>query len=155
MSTIESIPTPADNVAVEEPKTKTGVKAVGIASMILGVIMVVAGAFTWVTVGNELAQENITVSADAPYFAGEPVEGPLTAYVEAQVINDHALEATGGQTYAELDREDPLRDVAMNASFLRASLFTSVVAFGVSALVVGTGVMFTAIGGALTRLSRP
>ena len=155
MSVLESIPAPESTVAVGEPKKKTGVKAVGIASILLGALMIVAGSFTWMTVGNELAEENITVSADAEYFAGEPVDGPLTAYVEAQIIQDHALEATGGQTYAEMDRDDPLRDVAKDASYLRASLFTSVIAFGVSALVVGSGVMFTAIGGALTRLARP
>ena len=156
MSVIEQTPAaPEDVVTNEQPKGKKGVKAVGIAVMILGAIMMVAGGLTSVTVGNQLAEENITVSADAPYFAGEPVEGPLTAYVEAGVIQDHALEATNGQTYAEMDRDDPLREVAKDASYLRASLYTSVVAFGVSALAAGTGLMFTATGWALTRLSRP
>ena len=41
----------------------------------------------------------------------------------------------------------------MNGSFLRASLFTSVVAFGVAALVVGVGVVFGLIGFALRRLA--
>ncbi|MDX5399526.1 MAG: aromatic ring-opening dioxygenase LigA, partial [Actinomycetes bacterium] len=59
------------------------------------------------------------------------------------------LEATGGKTYAELDREDPLRDTAMNASFLRASLFTSVVAFGVALMAVGVGLALILIGMAL------
>ena len=61
---------------------------------------------------------------DAEWFAGDPVDGPLTAYSQAQIINDHALEATEGQTYAQMDREDPLRAVAMSAagaSMLRIS----------------------------------
>ena len=37
----------------------------------------------------------------------------------------------------------------MNGSFLRASLFTSVVAFGVSLLVVGLGILFILVGVAL------
>ncbi|MBB4741498.1 ABC-type Fe3+ transport system permease subunit [Actinoplanes octamycinicus] len=41
-----------------------------------------------------------------------------------------------------------------DASFPRASLFTSVVAFGVAALAVGLGVVFALIGMALNRLSR-
>lgn len=41
----------------------------------------------------------------------------------------------------------------MNASFLRASLFTSVVAFGVAALVIGLGVMFALIGVALREVA--
>ena len=42
----------------------------------------------------------------------------------------------------------------MNASFLRASLYTSVVAFGVAALVMGLGVLLGLIGVALTRLAK-
>jgi len=100
--------------------------------MVVGVIFAVAGVATYVLVANELSDENITVSADAKYFAGQPVNSPWTAYSEAETIAKHALKATGGKTYAELPKDDPLRDTAMQASFLRASLFTSVVAFGVA-----------------------
>ncbi len=124
----------------------TARRATSIASITLGVLMVIAAAVTWFLVGDTLAQENITVSEDAAWFAGEPVDGPLTAYSEAQIIDDHAREATGGLTYAEMDREDPLRDVAMNASFLRASLFTSVVAFGVAAMAGAVGLLFILLG---------
>ena len=55
-------------------------------------------------------------------------------------------------TYAELAQDDPVRDTMMNASFLRASLFTSVVAFGICALVIGLGIVLGVIGGALRRL---
>ena len=43
----------------------------------------------------------------------------------------------------------------MDASFLRASLFTSVVAFGVAAFVAVMGAVLIAIGIALARLGRP
>lgn len=124
----------------------TARRATSIASITLGVLMVIAAAVTWFLVSDTLAQENITVSEDAAWFAGEPVDGPLTAYSEAQIIDDHAREATGGLTYAEMDREDPLREVAMNASFLRASLFTSVVAFGVAAMAGAVGLLFVLLG---------
>ena len=127
---------------------------VGIIVMVVGVIFAVAGIVTYFVVSNELANENITVSEDAKYFAGKDVTGPFTAYSEAETISKHALDATGGKTYAELDREDPLRDVAMQASFLRASLFTSVVAFGVAALAAVLGVVLVLIGWALRSLAR-
>ena len=126
---------------------------VGIIVIVVGVIFAVAGVVTYFIVADQLAAENIKVSDDATYFAGQDVTGPFTAYSEAETINKHALEATDGKTYAELDKEDPLRAVAMNGSFLRASLFTSVVAFGVAALVVGVGVVFGLIGFALRRLA--
>lgn len=121
-------------------------KAAYITSVILGVILILGGVTTWIIVSSELANQNITVADDASCLAGDDVNGPLSAYCEAQVIEEHALEATGGLTYAELDREDPLRTTAMNASFLRASLFTSVVAFGVAGMAVLMGVVFILIG---------
>ncbi len=121
-------------------------KIMGTLVIVAGVIFAVAGVGTWAAVQYNLAQEKITVSDDAPYFAGEPVDGPLTAFTQAEVINTHYLESTGGKTYAELDREDPLRATAMNASFLRASLFTSVVAFGVALMAMGLGVVFVLSG---------
>jgi hypothetical protein len=128
---------------------------------VLGILLVVAGAIrlgggvaTWVTVQNQLADEKITVSEDADRFAGEPVDGPFTAYAQAQVIEKHALEASGGKTYAELPRDDPARKTVMDASFLRASLFTSVVSFGVAAMAAGLGVLIGLIGYALMSVSR-
>jgi hypothetical protein len=127
---------------------------VGIIVIVVGVIFAVAGVVTYFIVADQLAAENIKVSDDATYFAGQDVTGPFTAYSEAETINKHALEATGGKTYAELDREDPARTTAMQASFLRASLFTSVVAFGVAALAAVLGIMLILIGWSLRSLSR-
>lgn len=72
----------------------------------------------------------------------------------AQVIDHHALEATGGKTYAELDKDDPARNTAMQASFLRASLFTSVVAYGVATFAIGIGVVLALLGIAVRALDQ-
>lgn len=117
--------------------------------IVAGVVFIVAGIGTWFAVKAQLSAENIYVSDDAGRFAGQKVDGPFTAYEQANVINKHALEATGGKTYAELDRDDPARQTAMTASFLRASLFTSVVSFGVAAMAIGIGVVFVVIGVAI------
>jgi hypothetical protein len=77
------------------------------------------------------------LSDDAARFAGDKIDGPLTAYTEAETIERHALKASGGKTYAELGTDDPARQTVMTASFLRASLFTSVVSFGVAAMAMG------------------
>jgi hypothetical protein len=116
-----------------------------IASIVLGVLLILGGIGTWALVSSTLADQRITTPEDA-CLPERLVRGPFTAYCQAEIIDQHALEATGGQTYAELDREDPLRDVAMNASFLQASLFTSIVAFGVAAMAIGMGVLFVLIG---------
>jgi hypothetical protein len=121
--------------------------------MVMGLVLTVAGVATYVLVGTTLADEKITVSDDANHFAGDPVDGPFTAYVQADTIAKHAEGIAGGKTYAELPQDDPNRSTVMTASFLRASLFTSVVAFGVAALVVVLGLLLMAIGWALRRLS--
>lgn len=130
------------------------VRVLSVLVIAAGLIMVVGGGATWLTVQRQLADERITVSEDAKWFAGERIDGPLTAYAEAEVIERHALEASGGRTYAELDREDPTRQVVMTGSFLRASLFTSVVSFGVAALAMGLGLLLAVIGYVLLVVAR-
>ncbi|MCR6690229.1 aromatic ring-opening dioxygenase LigA [Cellulomonas sp.] len=128
------------------------VRLFALITVIFGAVFFVAGAATWIAVSTNLKAEKITVSEDAT-FAGGTVDTPWEAFSQADIIKHHALDATGGKTYAELDREDPLRDVAMNGSFLRASLFTSVVAFGVALLVMGLGVVLALVGLALRKLT--
>lgn len=108
-------------------------------------LMIVGGVATWIAVSDTLADQKIVTSDDA-CLPGRTVAGPFTAYCEAKVIEKHALDATGGLYYAEMDREDPLRATAATASFLQASLFTSVLAFGVAAMAVGMGLIFVLIG---------
>jgi len=117
-----------------------------IASIIVGVILIVAGGATYWMVSDTLGQQKITVSDDASCLAGDEVNGPFSAYCQAQIIEKHALEATGGLYYAEMDRDDPLRSVAASAAYLQTSLFTSVVAFGVAAMAMMMGVLFILIG---------
>ncbi len=133
---------------------KSAPKWVAIVLYVAGALLLVGGAATWYTVSTQLADEHITVTDDASCQAGQEVNGPLEAYCMAEIINHHALSATGGKTYAELDREDPLRATAMNASFLRTSLFTSVVSFGVAAFAMGMGLVLVLIGLAVSALDR-
>jgi hypothetical protein len=121
-------------------------KLASIAAMAIGVLLIAGGLGTWLVVSGTLADQNITVADDASCLAGDDVDGPFSAYCEAKIIEEHALSATGGLTYAELDREDPLRQVAQNAAFLQSSLFTSVVAFGVAGMAGLIGLLFILIG---------
>jgi ABC-type sugar transport system permease subunit len=118
---------------------------------------------------------------DPGSLAGKQVAGPFTAYAQANAINHHALEAAGGRTYAELGADakvlkaklaaagvskadiakDPgvvaladSRTNTMNGSFLRASLFTSVISYGIAALVMALGFLFSLLGFALTKVSK-
>jgi hypothetical protein len=113
---------------------------------VVGIIMVIGGVATWVIVSTTLADQKITVADDANCAAGDDVNGPLSAYCQADIIDHHTQDITGGKTYAELDQEDPIRETAMDSAFLQASLFTSVVAFGVAGKAVVLGIVLTLIG---------
>ena len=151
-------------------RRSNGVRIVGLLTMIAGVIMIVAGGVTWGAVSTQLASENITVPDDAAFAAGTKVNNPISAFAQADIINTHALAGSGGLTYAELgakareletagasqeevDEVKAQRTSVMNGSFLRASLFTSVVAYGIAALVIGLGVLFILVGWALRRIT--
>lgn len=122
---------------------------------IVGVVMILAGAATWFLVRDQLVAENITVADDADMLAGWEVADPFTAYAEADVINEHALEASDGRTYAEIPQdEQDTRETVATASFLRSSLYTSVVSFGVAAMAVGVGLVFLFIAWALFGVAR-
>jgi hypothetical protein len=124
-------------------------KFASITAIVVGIIMAIAGVVTWVVVSTTLSDQKITVADDANCAAGDDVNGPISAYCQADIIDQHTLDITGGLTYAELDREDPNRATAMDSAFLQASLFTSVVAFGVAAMAFVVGIVLTLIGFAL------
>lgn len=139
---------------VEPPQKKVGiVKVAGVLGILGGIALIIVGVVVWIMVSSQLRAENITVPDDAMAFQGQTVAGPFTAYVQADIIQHHALEASGGKTYAELPQDDPVRATMMNASFLRASLFTSVVSFGVAAFAMGIGILSILFGAALMRLA--
>jgi hypothetical protein len=117
-----------------------------ITTIVFGVILIAAAAGTWFLVSSTLADQRITVPGDASCAAGATVQGPWSAYCQVQIIDKHTNDITGGLTYAELDREDPRRQTAMNSSFLQASLFTSILAFGVAGMAGLAGVLFILLG---------
>ncbi len=158
------------------------VKVLGVITVVAGAVFVIAGAVTWGAVSSNLAAEKITVSGDAAHFGGQSVNSPWAAWYQADAIKHHSLEASNGLTYAELGsaisaKQNDLKsqgvsadDIAknadvialtsqrttvMNGSFLRSSLFTSVIAFGVALFAFGVGVISLLVGWALIRLSAP
>ena len=122
-------------------------------------------------VRDQLIAQDITTPDDAT-IPGVRVDSVATARSMADIIGHHAEESTGGLTYAEMGRfmtpdgdpagtndpeaavldgqgnpvSNPLRNVAFQASALRTSLFSSVMAFEVSTLVVGIGALLIVLG---------
>ncbi|OZB50119.1 MAG: hypothetical protein B7X40_03495 [Cellulomonas sp. 14-74-6] len=157
-------------------------RVLGLIVLILGAVFVVAGGVTWGAVAANLSAEKISVASDASAFGGQTVNSPWTAFSQAMIIREHSLKLAGDKTYAELGEAISAKQADLKAagksadeiakdadvlklqntrstvatgSFLRASLFTSVIAFGVALFAVGVGVVFALIGWTLMKLSRP
>ena len=130
-----------------------GARVAGTLAILAGIVLVIVGVVVWIVVATQLQAEAIVIPEDAMAFQGMTVGGPLTAFVQADIIQHHALEASNGMTYAQLAQDDPVRATMMNASFLRASLFTSVVSFGVAAFAIATGFVSGILGWGLRRVA--
>src|SRR5690625_3831993 len=130
-------------------------RIIGLISIIAGAVLILGGGLTWGMVTSQLSAENITIPDDASMFPGKQVKGPLTAYSQADIINKHALEGSGGKTYAELDQDDPARATVMNGSFLRASLFTSCSACGIAEIAGVLELLYVMVRVASRSLAAP
>jgi len=122
-------------------------------------------------VRDELVAQNIVTPDDAS-IPGVVVSNAAEAESMADIIDVHARESTDGLTYSEMGRfmtpdgdpagtsdeaaalkgadgkpvANPLRNTAFQASALRTSLYTSVMAFNVADLVLGLGLMIGVLG---------
>lgn len=147
-----------------------------IALMVMGLVFLGAGVYTVNRgfdakdqVRAELLAQNITTPGDAS-IPNTRVDDVATARSMADIIEVHALESTDGRTFSEMGRflavdggdtndpelavkgaddrpvANPLRNTAFQASSLRTSLYTSVMAFEVGNLVIGLGAMVSVLG---------
>jgi hypothetical protein len=113
-----------------------------------GAYMVAQGLAAKKTVREALLAEQILTAeeADPPRTLVQDVR---TAEAQAEIIRLHSLRETGGRTYSELPRGDPLRDYYLNGVTLRSALGLAVMGLRVSDLVVGMGAFMAAVGGAM------
>jgi hypothetical protein len=150
----------------------------GIAFIGGGLYMVSEGREAKDEVRDAVVRENIVTSEDAT-IPNVPVTNAATAKAQAEVIEAHVLEATGGDTYATVDRyvsadglgttsdreqalivdgnpvPNPARNTAFQGAALRTSLNLAVMGFKISDLVMGMGFFMVAIGGTFVLFLAP
>ncbi len=117
----------------------------GLALVVAGFFMMAQGRAAHNDVKDALSAERIVTPADSA-LPNTPVTGAAEAKAQADVIWKHVLEQTGGKTYAELDRADPLRDTYLQSVTLRTALMESYLAFKVADLVMGIGLIVVLLG---------
>lgn len=151
--------------------------ALGVITIFAGIYALLQGANAKSDVRDKLADQNITLTDDAAEIVegaepGALVDDPTTAEAMAEIINAHALEATGGLTYSEMGRfatengepagtndpeqaatgpngqplPNPARNTAFQAAALQTSLYSSFMGFKVADFVQGFGLFAVAVG---------
>lgn len=157
-----------------------------VAPIVLGVAFIAGGLYI-VREGNAakdevrdaIVRENVTTSEDAS-IPNVKVTNAATAKAQAEAIEAHTLQTTGGDTYATVDRyiaadgvgttsnkdealkgpdgnpvANPARNTAFQGAALRTSLNLAVMGFKVSDLVIGMGFFMVAIGGTFVLFLAP
>jgi len=116
-----------------------GSALVGVAFVVAGLIMGYLGWHSRTEITDNLIAENLNVQDPAI----------LLTY------HTHVLGITGGQTYTELDREDPGRATYVTALTLQTALHLAHSGLELSLFVIGVGVAFTGLGLSILVLGLP
>jgi hypothetical protein len=117
-------------------------------AIVAGVFMIIGGLWAICFTYRNISQEKIVTPADAS-IPNAPVRGPFTLKSQADVIRQHVLETTKGQTYAEMSREDKNRPLWVTATTLTTALNLGIITYVFSGFIllfglisVWTGIVF-------------
>jgi hypothetical protein len=145
--------------------------------ILFGAGTIVVGVLGFAEVRDTIAREKITATPDAQEIGvnlepGEPIDTGAEAKEFAKIIRTHALEATGGRTYAEMGRyltptgeetddeaqaatdeqgnpvQNQARNLWVTATALTTSLNTAFLAERIAlfSIVMGVALLLTGIG---------
>jgi uncharacterized membrane protein len=164
MSAVSQEPHPAHQESIMSKFTRYAGIFASIALIALGIGTVVVGANGRDRVRSDLAREQIVGTPDST-IPGQKVDTGAEAQAFAKVMRKHTLEATGGQTYAQMGRyldangkptndekaaavdpktnkpvENGLRNMWVNETALTTALNTAYFAESVSTYVIVMGI---------------
>ncbi len=152
---------------VGAPRTTLVLLIAGILAMVVGFGSIAGGIFgAWYTYDHAVAQDVVT--PDDAAIPETPVRGPFTMWAQADIINHHQLESTGGLYYAQMDRTVPQLDESgeavldangeavmvpneARASWITATTLTTalgmgIMAYALSGFAIAVGVTLMVIG---------
>jgi hypothetical protein len=145
-----------------------GTLSLGVVLVVSGIYMVVSGMNTRSDIKDAVTDERLVVpdpqvlltypGARAPEGVEVPevlIDTPGEADAQAQVIRTHVLGITGGQTYAEMDREDPNRATYLDSLTLQSALHQAYIGFEITRLVTGLGALVIVLGVGTVGLGVP
>ncbi len=131
-----------------------------ILAFIAGIALVGAGVWGILFTYENVSEERIVTPSDAS-IPSQPVRGPLTLLAQSEIMREHTLKATKGQTYAQMPRQvlkvdetgnpvvdemgqtvmipNEARDIWITSTALRTALHLAIVTYAFSALTILIG----------------
>ena len=122
--------------------------ALAILAIVIGIGSIVGGAIGASYTYNTAAAEHIVTPDDAAIPEAD-MASPQTMKAQSDVILKHTLHNTDDVRFSEMDREDPGRALWMTSTTLRTALNLGLLAYGLSAFAVVTGLFQVLMGTAL------
>jgi len=117
----------------------------GIASIVLGATFIWNGLSYRAVITEQLRQEKVTLGIDpALVKLGEVVDTSEEALAAAGVLGQHLRDRYG--TYAETKSGSPERATFLDGLTLQSSLNLAVLSFGVTTMLLGSGVSSVVTG---------
>ena len=148
---------------------------VALLAIVVGLGSVLGGLGGMVYTYQNAAKENITTPGDA-IRPGIAVRGPISMYVQADIIEKHQLNRTDGLRFAEMPRQIPrldeagnpiigddgnpvmgpntVRDSWINATALTTVLSVGLMAYMLSLFAIVMGATVAGLGWVVLRLSK-
>ena len=146
-----------------------------ILAVLVGVIMVIGGAWGIMFTYQNVAMEKIVTTDDAS-IPNKPVRDPMTLKAQADVIRKHVLNTTNGKTYAEMPQQvakldasgsavigkdgkpvmipNAARNIWITATTLTTALNLGIIAYLISGLTILFGLSSVWIGVVFGALSK-
>ena len=146
-----------------------------ILAVLVGVIMVIGGAWGVMFTYQNVAGEKIVTTEDAS-IPNKPVRDPMTLKAQADVIRKHVLNTTNGKTYAEMPQQvakldasgsailgtdgkpemipNAARNIWITATTLTTALNLGIIAYLISGLTILFGLSSIWIGVVFGSLSK-
>jgi hypothetical protein len=158
-----------------EVRTSKLITIVALFAIVVGIGSMLGGIGGAIYTYQSAAVENITTPDDAR-IAEVPVRGPLSMWVQSDIITKHQLDRTEGLRFAEMERMVPAVDEAgqpvigedgepvlvpneTRASWIDATSLTTVLGMGIlayalSAFAIVVGLALLGVGLVLNKLRR-
>ena len=129
-------------------------KIASILAIIAGIVLIISGVWGLKFTHKNVTQEKITTTPDSS-LPNRLVSGPMTLKAQADIIRDHTLKVTDGNSKGEpLMAPNTARDLWITATTLTTALNLGIITYAFSGLIILFGLVSIMTGYVFSALSK-